>query len=493
MIDLDRNTLEKIGFYNILASMCVSTVFGHNLIYNVKQINDINTLNTEYDNIEKCIIKIRDDKFYNNFTALLGRFRDISNTFIKCTTGQVLDDVELYEIKNFALLSMELKKIYESSTIGLKEINLFDFTDVYKKLNPSKSETSSFYIYNDYSDVLCEIRHKKSEIDKVLFKEKDLNKQKELFIKRATIINEEKSEEFKIRKMLSSEISRYADELLNFTLSIGKLDILFAKAKLAIDYGMCRPTLGNEKTIKMKNGVHPLIKNEVIKRGSVFYPISINIFMGSSVITGANMGGKTVILSIIALNYILASLGFFAFAQSFEFIPLDFICFLYEDSSSLETGLSSFGGEIVQLKKILQRLKYEDGIILIDEFSRGTNPVEGSNLTKALVCYLNKFSSISVLSTHYDDVCNFAKRHYQVKGLKDVDFTSLNATYTSEENYLKIINDLMDYTLEEVDKNAVVPRDALNICSLMGMDREIIKIADEIYTGRLNNEKQTES
>ena len=491
MMDLDKKTLEKIGFYTILDNMHISTVFGRNLIYNLDQITDKNALETEYNNIEKCVKQVKDDKFYNNFTDLLGRFKDIRNTFIKCRSGEVLDEVELYEIKNFTLLSMDLKNMYERSSLLLTGIKLFDFTDIYKRLNPSHNKTSSFYIYNDYSQVLCAIRQKKSDIDKNFFKEKDPTKHKELFKQRAYIIKKEKFEEFKVRKKLSSEISKYVDDLLNFTSCIGKLDVLFAKTKLAIDYEMCRPTIGTKKTIKMKNGVHPIIKDEVIKIGGTFYPISIDISSGSSVITGANMGGKTVILSIIALNYIMAVLGFFTFSESFEFLPLNFICFLYEDSSLLETGLSSFGGEIMALKKILQRVKSEEGILLIDEFARGTNPIEGSNLTKALVCYLNKFSSISVLSTHYDGVCNFAKQHYQVKGLKNVDFNALKTSYSSEENYLKIINDLMDYTLEKVAKNADMPRDALNICSLMGIDKEIITIANKMYIREVNNEKQT--
>lgn len=490
-MDLDKKTLEKIGFYNILDYMSISTVFGRDLIYNLQGITDKDTLKIEYDNIEKCIIHIKTDKFYNNFTDLLVRFKDIRNTFIKCKSYDVLDEVELYEIKNFTILSMDLKNLYENSSLLLMGIKLFDFTEVYKKLNPSQNKKSSFYIYNDYSQILCDIRLKKSSIDKFLFKEKDLNKHNELFKQRAVIINQEKSEEFEVRKKLSAEISKYADELLNFTSNVGKLDILLAKAKLAIDYEMCRPTLRNNKGIKMKNGVHPIVKNEVIKIGGIFHPISIEVSVGSSVITGANMGGKTVILSIITLNYLMASLGFFTFAERFEFSPMDFIYFLYEDSSSLVTGLSSFGEEIMVLKKILKRVNSEEGILLIDEFARGTNPVEGSNLTKALVCYLNKFSSISILSTHYDGVCNYAQKHYQVKGLKHVDFNTLKTSYSWEENHLKIINDLMDYTLERVDENAVIPRDALNICSLMGIDDKIIKIANEMYSKGDNNEKQT--
>lgn len=481
MINLDEKILEKVGFLKVIDTLQLSTIFSKPLIYNTKQLMDKKSLEVEYNNIEKCIPKIKDQQFFSDFTHLLSRFRDIRNSFTRCKAGEVLDEVELYEIKNFVLTSFDLKNMYDSHELKLHDIKFLDLKNIYNLLNPMHNKTESFYIYNEYSEKLSEIRLNKSELDKILFKEKDLEKQKDSFKRRAYLINEEKSEEFNVRKMLSSEISKYAEDLLFFTSNIGKLDFVFAKAKLASDYNMCRPLILTEKKIVMKNGIHPIIKEEVIKRHGVFYPISIHVSTGSTVITGANMGGKTVILSIVALNYIMASLGFFSFAESFQFKPLNFISFLYEDTSSLETGLSSFGAEITKLKEILERLANEDGLLLIDEFARGTNPIEGSNLTKALVCYLNKFSSISILSTHYNGVCNLAKQHYQVKGLKAVDFKAIKNSFNTEKNYLELINNLMDYTLEEVAKDAPIPKDALNICSLMGLDEKIIKIADELY------------
>lgn len=486
MMDLDRKTLETLGFYTILDSMCISTAFGNNLLYTLKQITDEKALKNEYENIEKCLIRIKDDKFFNNFKDLLARFKDIRNTFLSCKNGEILDEVQLFEIKRFTLSALDLKNFYEESKLELIGINLLSFKEVYQKLNPIKNETSSFYIYDEYSTKLSEIRLKKSNLDKIVFKN---NLEESLLKERASLANEEKNEEFLIRKKLSSELTKYMKDLLTFTENIGKLDLLLAKSKLALDYNMCHPHFHKDKFIKMENGIHPIIKDKIASRGGIFYPISIEVNCGTTVITGANMSGKTVILNIIALNYIMATLGFFSFAKDFQFTPLSFICFLREDATSLENGLSSFGGEIIHLKYILNKLPNEAGLILIDEFARGTNPLEGSNLSKALILYLNRFSSISILSTHYDGVCTLAKQHYQIKGLKSVDFKTLKNSLNLEEDKLKLINSLMDYTLEKVEKTALIPKDALNICSLLGVNSEFIKIAEEIYTGRSINEK----
>lgn len=477
---LNKNILGKIGFYYVLDQLSISCPYGHDILYNLKPIKEKEKLISEYENIEKCFPVVNNSKLINNFMDLFSRFKDIRNTFIRCKKGQIFDEVELYEIKHFTKLSLELKELYEKSNLHIEEIVLYDFSNIYNCLNPVQSKTSGFYIYDEYSLKLKEIRCRKKEFDKNIFKEKDIEKQKDLFKKRQQIINEEKAEELEIRKVLSSSILKYADELLEETLSIGKIDVIFAKAKLASNYKMCCPKVSSEIKVNMKNGINPMVKAEVVKRGGKFSPISIEVLKGTTVITGANMGGKTVLLSIVALNYIMASMGFYAFAEVFEFMTLDFIYFLSEDSESLENGLSTFGGEVLNLKKILNKIKNEKGLIILDEFARGTNPVEGINITKALVTYLNKFDSICIISTHYDGVCSLAKLHYQVKGLKYVDFKLLKKA-AKEEDCLKLINDYMDYTLEKVDRHTSIPRDAVNICSLMGIEEEVINIAKALY------------
>lgn len=477
---IDKNILEKIGYYYVIDKLSILCPYGRDIIYNLKPIKEKQKLMSEYKNIQRCFSIINNSKLINDFENLFRRFRDIRNTFIRCRDKQILDEVELYEIKCFVKLSIELKELCEKSNLQIQGIILYDFSNIYELLNPLRSKESYFYIYDEYSLKLKEIRRKKKEFDNIIFKEKDIEKQKKLFEKRQQIINEEKAEILEIRKALSLYISKYVDKLIEETLSIGKMDVVFAKAKLALNYNMCCPKISSEIKIKMNMGINPMVKADVEKRGGKFSPISIEVSKGTCVITGANMGGKTVVLSTITLNYIMASMGFYVFAEAFEFGSLDFIYFLWEDYQSLENGLSTFGGEVFKLKKILEKIKNENGLIILDEFARGTNPIEGSNITKALISYLNKFDSISILSTHYDDVCYFAKLHYQVRGLKHIDFKLLKKA-TKQEEYLKLINDYMDYTLEKVDKNTPIPRDAINICLLIGIDEEIINIAKTLY------------
>lgn len=474
---LDNKIKKKIGFNYVIDNLCISSVYGRAELKNIEEVKDKKQLLTEYDNIEKFIPIISNEKNFYNFTDLLKRFKDIRNTFRRIKNGEILDEVELFEIKNYAVLLSELKKLYEAANISIEEIVIDDFSPVFLLLNPQKVKMPSFYIYEEYSTKLKKLREEKKAIEHRIYREKENALM--LLKKRSAVVIEEKEEELEVRKKLSSELKKYADRLLGSTVYIGKLDLLIAKAKLAIDFKMCKPVIADEIKLKIKNGMNPEAKAEVIKKGARFYPISLEVFSGTSIITGANMGGKTVALSIAALNYVLADIGFYVFAEEFQFYPLDFIFFLSEDGQSMENGLSTFGSEVLQLKKILSSIKSKNGLVILDEFARGTNPEEGSRLTKSLVQYLNKFASVSILSTHYDGPAQCAKLHYQVTGLKNADIEALKKLGTKEENFLKQINNLMDYTLEKVDKNAQVPRDALKICSLIGIDGEIIELAEK--------------
>lgn len=345
MIFLDEKTRGKIGFNFVMEGLSIASVFGRIEFSKLGIIKEENELFRQYDNIDKCSLIMKNGECFNELENLFMRFKDIKNTFKRSKNGEVLDEVELFEVKNYVMLFSELKQCCMKNKLELDGIRLQDFHEICDCLNQGKTKTSSFAIYDDYSDKLLKIRTTKREIEKLIYKERDSEKRRELLKKRAEITNEEKDEEFIIRKNLSSEISKYADELLQSTSSVGNLDITVAKARCAIVCGLSRPVLSNK--IKLVNGVNPMVKQKVQEKGGKFQPINLEISMGTTVITGANMGGKTVALSIAALNYILAYMGFYVFAEEFEFIPLEFMYFLSEDAESLQNGLSTFGGEVI--------------------------------------------------------------------------------------------------------------------------------------------------
>lgn len=127
----------------------------------------------------------------------------------------------------------------------------------------------------------------------------------------------------------------------------------------------------------------------------------------------------------------------------------------------------------------------EMGLWFFDEFARGTNPKEGQKFVRALAKYLNDKTSISIITTHFDSVVERNMKHYQVVGLKNIDFESLK-NKLKVNNSLELIQDNMDFTLEE-SVETEVPKDALNIAKLIGLDDDISEVIYREYEWEENN------
>jgi dsDNA-specific endonuclease/ATPase MutS2 len=164
---------------------------------------------------------------------------------------------------------------------------------------------------------------------------------------------------------------------------------------------------------------------------------------------------------------------------------------LIGDNQSLERGLSSFGSEMEVLKEILDS-GIDRSLFLIDEIASGTNPKEGFALTKSLVDYLKDKPYISLITTHFDGIAIDGEvNNMQVIGLANVDFDELDREIrsTGKHERVNIISKYMDYRLHKVMKGKKVPKDALNIAKMLGINEEIIENAKKYLEGGHEFEK----
>ena len=103
-------------------------------------------------------------------------------------------------------------------------------------------------------------------------------------------------------------------------------------------------------------------------------------------------------------------------------------------------------------------------------------------MLKAISDYLQKLKLITVIATHYEGIPTKNTAHYQVVGLKNVDFKVLKSKIdASQRNSVEIIQDFIDYRLEKVPYHSKVPKDALNIAILLGLKKEVIKNIKKYY------------
>ena len=127
----------------------------------------------------------------------------------------------------------------------------------------------------------------------------------------------------------------------------------------------------NEEGIKLKTEalIHPLLfQTDVVSND-----FSVDRQTEISIITGANMTGKSTFLRTVGINLVLAMAGCPVAAKEFSFIPMQLFSSM-RTSDSLSDGTSYFNAEILRLRKLVENLEGgKPQFIILDEILKGTN------------------------------------------------------------------------------------------------------------------------
>ena len=471
---------ENIGFEFIKGKMLPATPFGAELVKSIRpfrkderdilevELSNLNKLSSNYEEVKSDINTIR---------RIFMQMKDVRGS-IKFGRDNTLSDIELFEIKILLMQLEKLKPVVERVSDELRLCGFFmePVSIAVDILDPDKRRIPTFSIYDEYSDTLKEIRKKKRDIE--LRMQSDAALFEELKDKRLSITAREEKEERRIREELSIKLRPYFDTVINNINTVARFDLLIEKHRVSKLYPSCLPQITKD-TLILKDTTNPYICDILESKGLKFTPVSIEMGLGTTVLTGANMGGKSVTLKTVALNTYLALCGFFVYAVSASIPAFDEIIMISEESQSVAKGLSSFGAQIVELKNLLNEIENKFVFAILDEFARGTNPKEGESLVRGLVSLLNTKKTVSLLVTHFDHVAELSKSHYQVRGLQGVSedkiFSSL-LTKSDDDAKITAISQFMNYGIFKVDKDAKPPKEALMICRLLGLQNELLDI-----------------
>lgn len=215
---------------------------------------------------------------------------------------------------------------------------------------------------------------------------------------------EETLEIEKILQELTELFSPYREELeLDVTL-IAQLDFIFAKAKFSKSIKATTPIITTKKEIHLKNARHPFINQEKV------VPISIHLGDDFSVllITGPNTGGKTVTLKTVGLLTCMACCGLnIPCDENSSLYVFDHIFADIGDDQSILDSLSTFSSHMLNIVEITKQAT-ENSLILVDELGSGTDPLEGANLAISLLDYFKKMGSLTIATTHYHELKQYA-------------------------------------------------------------------------------------
>ncbi len=213
----------------------------------------------------------------------------------------------------------------------------------------------------------------------------------------------------RILKELSAAVGANAGELRSNLAFVGTLDFLNAAARLSLEIRGTEPAVTGEPLINLHGARHPLLS--LMQPGKV---VPNDIFMGEDfhclIISGANTGGKTVLLKTIGLCALLVMHGLHVPAGPDSVMGV-FTAVMADigDDQSIARSLSSFSGQVIILKEMMERA---DGraLLLIDEIVVGTNPRQGAALAQAVLEEMIKTGARIVVTTHYPELKQLASQ-----------------------------------------------------------------------------------
>lgn len=216
----------------------------------------------------------------------------------------------------------------------------------------------------------------------------------------------EQKEIERILAQFSADVGVYAEDILQNQTALIRLDVIFAKARLADKMNACIPEMNAQGCIALNKARHPLLDPKTA------VPISMRLGtdFDTMIVTGPNTGGKTVTLKTVGLLTLMAECGLHIPAgegsvlSTFEQVLADI-----GDEQSIAQSLSTFSSHMRTIVEIVSACN-TGTLVLFDELGAGTDPAEGAALAIALIEFCRSAGSRVVATTHYAELKLYAMR-----------------------------------------------------------------------------------
>ena len=195
------------------------------------------------------------------------------------------------------------------------------------------------------------------------------------------------------------------------------LDALGSLAKTSTNGGYSRATIldcppDGSSSIRVVQGRHPIVE-KALKSGE-FVPNDLELGSNDKrilLLSGVNMGGKSTCLRQTCLLAIMAQIGCFVPADSFELTPVDRIYTRLGASDRILMGQSTFFVELAETAAAL-RGATRRSLVIMDELGRGTSTFDGTAIASATVKHLvERTRCISLFATHYHSLLDEWQDH----------------------------------------------------------------------------------
>jgi DNA mismatch repair protein MutS2 len=281
-----------------------------------------------------------------------------------------------------------------------------------------------------------------------------------------TLREAEQREIAEILFALSEELRRELPAIEQAAGAITELDFISAKAAFAEKFDCVVPevagsadvpsalsaeganksprpgSVSSENTLELIEARHPLLEESLRSSGNPVVPVSLKLDSDDSVmvISGANAGGKTVVLKTAGLLSLMALSGLPVPAKRACVPFYRSVLADIGDHQSLAANLSTFTSHVANIGKMIDLCQAAGSadflsapgsvLVLLDEVGTGTDPEEGSALGVAVVDHFKRRAAHVLATTHYSGLKMYAANEPGVLNASvEFDEKTLRPTY----------------------------------------------------------------
>ncbi len=340
------------------------------------------------------------------------------------------------------------------------------------KINSSFTRALSQYAQNDYLDEIREsvVENRRVLAVKAMYRKKvrgavlgssktgsivyiEPQETLEYANELSNLLYEEDEEIKRILKALTEFVRPHSELISNYQEYLIAMDMLYAKAKYALNINGVLPIISSEKRISLIKAFHPLLLVSNNKRKEKTFPQSIELVPDKRiiVISGPNAGGKSITLKTVGLLQVMLQSGLLipvnpqSEVYFFKRILTDI-----GDNQSIENHLSTYSYRLKKMNQFLKKCN-KNTLFLIDEFGTGSDPELGGALAETFLEVFYEREAFGIITTHYTNLKLLANElPHAINANMQFDSKSLEPLYQ-----LHLGEAGSSYTFEVAQKNGI--------------------------------------
>jgi DNA mismatch repair protein MutS2 len=218
-----------------------------------------------------------------------------------------------------------------------------------------------------------------------------------------TLRIEEEREVARILAELSQLVGSRADKATTNLEILADIDLVLARARVATAMGAVAPAVVDTPSLQIHAGRHPLLGERAVPQS-----FALGDEVRFIIVSGPNMGGKTVSLKLAGLFLAMTYCGMQLPALEGTTIgAFDYLGCDVGDEQSIAENASTFSAHLRRLRTILASAG-PSSLVLVDEIASGTEPASSAALAIAVLERLLAVGARGIVTTHSTQLKLFA-------------------------------------------------------------------------------------